>query len=110
MAGVLRGEIWWADLDSVVGHEQAGLRPVLVLSPARLHQGVQVAIVMAVTSKSVLEPLGCQLPNGLLPKPSWVKINQIRTIALARFRGKLALAPQDTMNKVLQLLNELIGE
>ena len=50
MARVLRGDIMWADLNPVKGHEQAGLRPVLILSPEIFNERSGTVIAMALTS------------------------------------------------------------
>lgn len=51
MARILRGEIYWADLNPVRGREQAGLRPVLVLSNELFNKKSETAVVMAITSQ-----------------------------------------------------------
>lgn len=50
MARILRGEIWWADLNPVRGHEQAGVRPVLVISHDVFNQRSGTVIALAITS------------------------------------------------------------
>jgi mRNA interferase MazF len=51
MAQILRGDIYWADLDPTKGHEQAGQRPVLVLSNEIVNQRSGTVIAMALTSQ-----------------------------------------------------------
>ena len=51
MARILRGDIRWADLDPSIGHEQAGRRPVLVLSVDRFNERSNTVIAMAITSR-----------------------------------------------------------
>lgn len=108
---ILRGEIYWADLDPVRGHEQAGLRPVLILSNDLFNRRSGTVIAMALTSQpqSAAFPLTFALPSEALPKPSWVKISQIRTISVERI-GKRAgeVAPEDLAHIVDGLL-ELIS-
>src|ERR1035437_11049853 len=81
MARILRGDIRWADLNPVRGREQAGLRPVLILSHDLFNRKSETVIAMAITSQSQAAgfPLTLALPPEVLPKPSWVKISQIRT-------------------------------
>lgn len=76
MAGILRGEIYWAKLDPTVGSEQAGRRPVLVVSNDIFNQSSGTVIAFAVTSQEprVPFPLTAALSNEDLPKKSWVKI------------------------------------
>src|SRR6202043_3137311 len=86
LAGILRGEIYWADLDPVRGREQAGLRPVLILSNDLFNRHSGTVIAMAITSQPQRAgfPLSLALPDHSLPKRSWVKISQIRTISVER--------------------------
>jgi mRNA interferase MazF len=52
VARILRGDIYWADLNPVRGREQSGMRPVLVLSHEAFNQASQTVIVMAITNRS----------------------------------------------------------
>ena len=90
MARILRGEIRWADLNPVRGHEQAGLRPVLILSQDVFNERSGTVIAVALTSQPQRAgfPLTLELQARGLPKKSWVKISQIRTLAVERI-GKV---------------------
>ena len=92
MARILRGEVYWADLNPVRGREQAGLRPVLILSHDLFNRKSETAIVMAITSQAQKAgfPLTMALPADMMPKPSWVKISQIRTIPIDRLGKRIA--------------------
>lgn len=81
MARILRGDIIWADLNPVIGHEQSGLRPVLVLSHAifNKHSGTVIAVAITSQPQKAGFPLTLELEDCSLPKKSWVKISQIRT-------------------------------
>ena len=81
MARILRGEIYWADLNPVRGSEQAGLRPVLILSHDVLNERAVTVVAVAITSQPQRAgfPLTLELSSPRLPKRSWVKISQIRT-------------------------------
>jgi mRNA interferase MazF len=70
MAGILRGEIRWADLDPVRGHEQGGRRPVLVISHDVFNDHSGTVIVMAITSRPQRAgfPLTLKLDEAGLPK------------------------------------------
>ena len=82
MAQILRGDIYWADLDPAKGHEQSGQRPVLILSNDIFNQRSGTVIAMALTSQPQRAgfPLTLELDAAHLPKKSWVKISQIRTL------------------------------
>ena len=111
MAGILRGEIRWADLNPVRGHEQGGKRPVVVISHDVFNERSGTVIAMAITSRSQRAgfPLTLELQSAKLPKRSWVKISQIRTLSIKRI-GKLidALSPEE-MASLIEGLNEIVG-
>src|SRR5450756_2295460 len=83
MAALLRGDIVWADLNPVRGSEQAGLRPVLILSADvfNRHSGTVVAVALTTQAPRAGFPLALPLSDPKLPKKSWVKIGQIRTLS-----------------------------
>jgi len=75
MAGILRGDIYWADLNPVIGSEQGGLRPALVLSHNVFNErsGTVIAVALASQRPRAGFPLTLELNNKNLPKKSWVK-------------------------------------
>ena len=111
MAGILRGEVRWADLNPVRGREQAGLRPVLILSHDVFNQRSGTVIAVALTSQPQRAgyPLTAELPSVRLRKKSWVKVSQIRTLAVDRIGAKLGRAAPEDMARVIDGLNEIIG-
>jgi len=111
LARILRGEIRWADLNPVRGREQAGLRPVLVLSHDVFNERSGTVIAVALTSQPQRAgfPLTLELQAARLPKRSWVKISQIRTLALERIGAKLGRASPEEISQVVEGLNEIIG-
>ena len=86
MAQILRGDIYWADLDPTKGHEQSGLRPVLILSNDIFNQRSGTVIAMAITAEPQRAgfPLVLELVSGDLPERSWVKISHVRTLSVQR--------------------------
>jgi mRNA interferase MazF len=111
MARILRGEIRWADLNPVRGHEQGGSRPVLVLSQDIFndHSGTVIAVAITSQEPQAGYPLTLRLKNGLLPKLSWVKMGQIRTLASDRIGCRLAVVDAETLDQIVAGLNEIIG-
>lgn len=111
MARILRGDVVWADLDPVRGSEQAGLRPVVVVSADVFNVRSGTVIAFAITSQQpqVGFPLTCEITSVQLPKRSWVKISQIRTLALDRLGGKLGRLSNDELNRLVEGLNEILG-
>lgn len=110
MAGILRGEIYWADLNPVRGREQAGLRPVVILSNDLFNRHSGTVIAMAITSQPQKAgyPLAMELTGGNLPKESWVKISQIRTISVERLGKRLGEVSDEQMALLTNGLVELI--
>ena len=111
MARILRGEIRWADLDPTVGNEQAGRRPVLILSEDIFNLKSGTVIAVAITSKQQRAgfPLNYEIKSDKLPKKSWVKISQIRTLSTHRIGRKITSLNIDELNKILEGLNEILG-
>jgi len=111
MARILRGEIRWADLNPVRGREQAGFRPVLILSQDVFNQRSGTVIAMAITSQPQRAgfPLTLELESASLPKRSWIKISQIRTLSIERIGKKIGGVSPEELDQVIEGLNEIIG-
>jgi mRNA interferase MazF len=111
MARILRGEIRWADLNPVRGREQAGQRPVLILSQDVFNERSGTVIAVALTSQPQRAgfPLTLELHARGLPKTSCVKISQIRTLAVERIGKVIARASPEELAHVVEGLNEIIG-
>ena len=111
MARVLRGEIRWADLNPVRGREQAGLRPVLILSQDVFNErsGTVIAVALSSQPQRAGFPLTLELHAKGLPKKSWVKISQIRTLSVERIRKVIGRASPEELAQVVEGLNEIVG-
>jgi mRNA interferase MazF len=111
MAGILRGEIRWADLNPTRGHEQAGLRPVLILSHDIFNERSGTVIGVAITSQPQRAgfPLTLELKARKLPKQSWVKISQIRTLSVERIGRLVGKVSHEELSQVIEGLNEIIA-
>lgn len=111
MAGILRGNIYWANLNLAIGSEQAGLRPVLILSQNVFNERSGTVIAAALTSQPQRAgfPLTLELSDPKLPKRSWVKLSQIRTLSTKRIGKELARATEEELASIIEGLNEIIG-
>jgi len=111
MARVLRGDIVWADLNPVIGHEQAGRRPVVILSADVFNDHSGTVIAMALTSQPQRAgfPLVLELQSAKLGKPAWVKISQIRTLSTRRLGKKIGRVSPDELQSLLEGLNEIMA-
>ena len=111
MARILRGEIRWADLNPVRGHEQEGRRPVLILSHDVFNERSGTVIAVALTSQEPRAgfPLTLESKAAPLKKRSWIKISQIRTLSVERIGFRLARASEEELAQVLDGLIEILG-
>ena len=111
MAGILRGDVRWADLNSVRGSEQAGNRPILVLSQDIFNDRSGTVIAVAITSQPQRAgfPLTLELKTVRMSKKSWIKISQIRTLAVERIGKKIGRADPQEIAQVIEGLEEIIG-
>ena len=112
MARILSGEIRWADLNPARGSEQAGRRPVLVLSQDVFNERSGTVIAVALTSQQPRAgfPVVLESAAAGLPKRSWIKISQIRALAAERLGARLARTSAEEVSRVVEGLNEIIGD
>ncbi len=112
MARILKGDVVWADLNPVKGHEQAGRRPVLILSPEifNLRSGTVIALALTSQPQRAGFPLTLEITSVDLPKPTWVKISQIRTLSVERLGKRIGHVSWDELRQIIEGFNEIIGE
>jgi len=110
LARILRGEIRWADLNTVRGHERAGMRPVLVLSHDVFNERSATVIAVVLTSQQPRAgyPLTLESKAVGLTKRSWIKMSQIRTLPVAN-QPKAQASPEE-LARAVEGLNEIIKE
>lgn len=108
---VRRGEIYWADLDPVVGHEQAGRRPVVVVQNDVGNQVSPTTIVAVITSRQLRPyPFLVSLPGSMLERPSLVNCAHLRSVDKARLQEQpIAMLDADTMQQVDEALRVSLG-
>jgi len=111
MARILRGNIYWADLNPIIGSEQGGLRPVLILSHNVFNErsGTVIAVALRSQPQRAGFPLTLELTDPRLPKKSWVKISQIRTLSVKRIGKRVAKTSEEELLSIIDGLNEIIG-
>jgi mRNA interferase MazF len=111
MARVLRGDVVWANLDPVVGHEQAGRRPVVVISADVFNEHSGTVIALALTSQPQRAgfPLVLELQSANLGKRAWIKISQIRTLSTRRLGKKLGRVSSEELDRLVEGVNEIIS-
>lgn len=109
---IKRGEIYYADLSPVVGSEQGGIRPVLVVQNDMGNKYSPTVIAAAITSqkdKATL-PTHIALPKGGgLQKESMVLLEQVRTIDKQRLRERMGEVEPEVMNQINRALQISFG-
>ncbi len=106
-----RGEIWIVDLDPVLGHEQAGRRPALVLSADAFNASpADLVTVLPVTSTARKLPSRIRIvpPEGGLRVESWVVCEQVRTVSKRRLSSKLGTVMPSTLRSVSDVVRLLL--
>ena len=99
-----RGELWWASLDPIVGSEQAGRRPVLILQNDAISSFTPTVIAIPLTTKLRRS----QLPSAVfvpsagtgLPSDSVVLCHQTRVLDKSRLQGRIGTLPADLLHEV----------
>ena len=101
----------WAKLDPTQGREQSGRRPVLVISHDIFNERSGTVIAMAITSQPQKSgiPLTVDLLSGGLPKRSWVKVGQLRTLSVERLGRRIGRASPEELLRVIEGLNEIVA-
>ena len=112
MARPARGEVWFVDLNPVRGHEQAGRRPALVISVDGFNRGpADLVVVLPVTSREKGIPFHVEIspPEGGVRAHSFVKCEDVRSVATERLRSRLGAVSPQTMEAVEDRLRILLG-
>ena len=103
-----RGDVWWAELDPVVGHEQGGRRPNVIVSTDDFNAlGVGMVIVVPVTTSDLGYPTHLRLPSGAggLDKVSYAMAEQVRALSVGRLSRRSGRLDAATMRELtFQLL------
>lgn len=111
MARILRGDVYWANLNPTVGHEQSGLRPVLVLSDEAFNSSSGTIVALPITSRpgKMGFPFTMEIRTARLPKQSWVKISQVRTLSTERLSKRICRLKSHEVDQMVAGLYEIIG-
>ena len=107
----MRGEIYWANLNPAQGSEQKGVRPVLIISHDVFNERSGTVIALALTSQpqKVGLPLALKVESARLPRPSWVKISQVRLLSTLRLGRRVGRLSAEEMQQVIEALFELVA-
>ena len=105
-----RGDVVWITLNPQAGHEQAGRRPAVVLSPEAYNDKVGLAILCPITSQVKGYPFEVLIPDGLNVR-GVILADQVKSLDWhVRKAEWICTLPAATMNRVLQKLGTLISK
>jgi len=103
-----RGDIVWLSFDPQAGHEQAGRRPAVVLSPVGYNEKVGLALVCPITSQVKGYPFEVAIPPGL-PVSGVILADQVKSLDWrARRAERIAVLPPATVAEALRKLRALL--
>lgn len=107
---VNRGEIWLVDLNPVIGHEQAGVRPGLIISDDLFnHSPAEIVILLPITSKAKGIPSHIMIEYEFLQYKSYIKTEDIRAVSTQRLKKLLGKVDYDVLETVEEHLKLLLG-
>lgn len=108
---ILRGELWWSDLNPIRGLEKAQRRPLLVLSREAYNRASGTVIAAVITSQPQQAgfPLTVKLKGKIHFKEAWIKVGQIRTLSVERLGGRIGMVSAEELQRVTEALEEIIG-
>lgn len=107
-----RGEIWLAALAPTRGHEQTGIRPILVISEDVFNQGpadLVIALPLTSTYRGIPSHVSITPPEGGLSTSSVILCDAIRSIAKERLLRRLGAVSRSTLATVEDRLRILLG-
>ncbi len=112
MSNPARGEVWLADLSPTQGHEQAGMRPCLIVSVDQLNFGKsELVVVVPMTTK--LKPIPFHVnvlpPEGGTNSESQIMCEMVRSISTNRLRSRMGELDDSTLMRVEGILKMLLG-
>jgi mRNA interferase MazF len=111
--GPARGEVWDVNLNPTLGHEQAGIRPALIVSADAMNQSPAELVIVAPisgTDRGIPAHHRVEPPEGGLDRPSVVMADQVRTISkrrLVRRRGAIGAGSLRAVDDRLRLVMDL---
>jgi mRNA interferase MazF len=107
-----RGEVWLVDLNPMRGHEQAGKRPGLVVSVDPFNHGpAGLVVVLPITTKAKHVPFHVEMrpPEGGLKSMSYIKCEEVRSVAKERLTRRLGAISTVTQAAVDDRVRILLG-
>lgn len=105
-----RGDVIWITLNPQAGHEQAGRRPAVVLSPGAYNEKTDLAILCPITSRAKGYPFEVRIPDSL-PVRGVILADQVKSLDWkARQAEQMCALPLDVIAEVLKKLGVLLEQ
>src|SRR5665213_3523903 len=105
-----KGDLIWLEFNPQAGHEQSGLRPALVISPASYNGAVGLALICPITSKIKGYPFEVLLPKTLKIKGA-VLSDQVKSLDWRQRKAKfISKAPAGVVNETLDKIHAIIAD
>ncbi|MGC8640664.1 MAG: type II toxin-antitoxin system PemK/MazF family toxin [Isosphaeraceae bacterium] len=108
----LRGEVWQVDLNPVIGHEQGGRWPALIVSADGFNKsraGLVMVVPLTSVAKGIRTHVPIHPPEGGLNLPSFAKCEDLRSASVERLAKRGGQASEETMRKIEDLLRLLLN-
>lgn len=113
MAVPARGEVWLVDFNPVRGHEQAGLRPALIISDNRFNRsraGLTMVVPMSTRARGIPSHVPVNPPDGGVRAPSFLKCEDLRSVSIERLvEGPWGILSHSVVAAVEERLRFLLG-
>jgi len=108
-----RGEVYWVNLNPTEGHEQAGMRPCLIVSNNRMNDlPIEMCVVLPITSKvrsGIPSRIDIAPPEGGMTEPSQILCQQIRAVSHTRIRDRSGAVHASTMTQTQDILRLILA-
>lgn len=96
---ILRGEVYWVNLDPTVGTEIQKTRPALIVSPDDMNAALPRVLIAPITSKG--QAMGCRPEVTFQSKPARILLDQLRSVDKSRLSGRMGSIPIIAWHAVL---------
>ena len=107
---VNRGEVWFIDLNPVIGHEQSGIRPALIISDNMFnHSLADMVIVVPITSKFRNIPTHVAFEADFLKTKSYIRTEDIRSVSKIMLTKKIGTVGPEIISLVENRIKYLLG-
>jgi mRNA interferase MazF len=96
---ILRGEVYWVNLDPTVGTEIQKTRPALIVSPDDMNAALPRVLIAPITSKG--QPIGCRPEVVFKGKSARILLDQLRSVDKSRLSARMGVIPLSAWHDVL---------